>query len=191
VLVRPTKVRRRLRPCLPQRRDRRDPHTRARAECERTRRALGRQRPSRVPRPATHLQAAPARTGASRLCPSLQPASAAPLARTSATRTGRPKPDGSTSTTMSAAQSPGPTRRPDPRIRTRSLTRSISPSKRSLRHILLSRLMLFDARARIPDLPVDVKSTPIQTPRGHSQSRQPEPRSTGDTRSTRIELMAN
>jgi hypothetical protein len=50
------------------------------------RRALGRQRPSRVPRPAAHLQPPPARARVSRLCPSLQPASAAPLARISATR---------------------------------------------------------------------------------------------------------
>src|SRR5207247_222920 len=82
---------------------------------------LASQRAQRVPRPAAHLQPGPARAGASRLCPSLQSASAAPLARTPATRTGRQKPDTSASTTLSAAQSPRPTRRADPRIPIRSL----------------------------------------------------------------------
>jgi Homeodomain-like domain len=77
---------------------------------KRTRRALGRQRPPRVPRPAAHLQPPPARTRASRLCPSLQPASAAPLARISATRTDRQKSHAPTRTTISAARSPRPTR---------------------------------------------------------------------------------
>jgi hypothetical protein len=60
----------------------------------------------------------------------LQPASATPLARTSATRTDRQKPDAAARTTLSAAPSPRPTGRPDPRIRTRSLTRSTSAAPR-------------------------------------------------------------
>jgi putative transposase len=44
-------VQRRLRSRLPNRRNQCDPHTRPGTERERTRRALGRQRPSRVPRP--------------------------------------------------------------------------------------------------------------------------------------------
>src|SRR6266511_1893298 len=159
-------VRRRLRPCLSERRDHRDPHTRAGAERERPRRALDRQRPSRVPRPAAHLQPPPARARASRLCPSLQPASAAPLARILATRTTRQKPDASTSTTISAAQSPRPTRRPDPRIRIRSLTRSISPTpttSRALCHALSStgrRIFCCFTRAREYQIcRVDVNST--------------------------------
>jgi transposase len=146
------------------------------------RRALGRQRPSRVPRPAAHLQPPPARARVSRLCPSLQPASAAPLARISATRTHRQKPDASTSTTMSAAQSPRPTGRPDPRIRMRSLTRSISPTpttSRALCHALSStgstRLLLFHARANTRSA-ASTSSRPDQTPGAQSQSRQPEPR---------------
>jgi hypothetical protein len=71
-----------------------------------TRRALGRQRAPGVPRPAADLQPPPARTGAARVCPPLQPASAAPLARLSATRTDTRKPDAFASTTVSAAQSP-------------------------------------------------------------------------------------
>jgi putative transposase len=47
--------------------------------------SAGRQRASRVPRPDAHLQPAPTRGRASRLRPSLQSASAAPLARISAT----------------------------------------------------------------------------------------------------------
>jgi hypothetical protein len=75
------------------------------AERQRARRALGRQRPSRMSRPAAHLQLPPARTGASCLCPSLQSASAAPLACLSLTGTGRQKRDASASATASAAHS--------------------------------------------------------------------------------------
>jgi putative transposase len=79
---------------------------RAGAERERARRALGRQRAPRVPRPAARLQPPPARARAARLHQSLQPASAAPLARISATRTGKQRPDASASTTACAAHSP-------------------------------------------------------------------------------------
>jgi hypothetical protein len=44
--------------------------------------------------------------------------------------------------------------------------------------------MLFHARARIPDLPHRLQVDPIQTPAAPGQSKQPEPRSTGHTRST-------
>jgi Transposase len=75
------------------------------AERERPCRALGRQRASRVPRPAAHRQPPPPRTRAPRLHGPLQPASAAPLARISATPR-QTAPDASASTTVSAAQSP-------------------------------------------------------------------------------------
>jgi Integrase core domain len=72
-------------------------------------------------------------------------------------RTDRQKPDASKSTTISAAQSPRPTRRADPRIRIRSLTlprRHAFLATLSLRHVLSStRPIWFHARARIPDLP--------------------------------------
>jgi putative transposase len=61
-------------------------------ERERTCGPLGRQRASRVPRPAAHLQPPPTRTRASRLYAPLQPASAASSARASSTRAGRRKP---------------------------------------------------------------------------------------------------
>jgi hypothetical protein len=83
---------------------------------------------------------------------------------------------------MSAAQSPRPTGRPDPRIRMRSLTRSISPTpttSRALCHALSStgstRLLLFHARANTRSA-ASTSSRPDQTPGAQSQSRQPEPR---------------
>src|SRR5207247_8858711 len=94
-------VQRRVRSRLPKRRDRRDPHTHAGAERERTRRALGRQRPTRVPRSDADLQPPPARTRPPHLCRPLQPPSAAPLACTSPTRAGKQKRDSAPSSTPS------------------------------------------------------------------------------------------
>jgi hypothetical protein len=85
------------------------------------RRALGQQRASRVPRPAAHLQPAPARTRPAHLRRSLQPPSAASGACTSSTRAGGRKPETPPSATLPAAKPPGSARRPDPRIQTRSL----------------------------------------------------------------------
>src|SRR6266511_4147594 len=120
-------VQRRLRSRLPKRRNQCDPHTRPGTERERTRRALGRQRPSRVPRPPAHLQRAATRARASRLCPPLQPASAASGTRTPPTRASRRKPDTAASASLSAAKSQGPARRADPRVRAGSLTGDQSP----------------------------------------------------------------
>ncbi len=81
----------------------------------------------RVPRPPAHLQPPPPRARASRLCPPLQPASAASSTRASTTRAGRRKPNTAPSGTRSAAKSHRPARRADPRIRTRSLRPDHSP----------------------------------------------------------------
>jgi hypothetical protein len=57
----------------------------------------------------------------------IQPASAASGTRTSPTRAGRRKRATASSATLPAAQAHRPARRPDPRIRTRSLTGDQSP----------------------------------------------------------------
>jgi putative transposase len=69
-----------------------------------------------------------------RVCPPLQPASAASGTRTSSTRAGRGKPETAPSATLSAAKPHGPARRADPRIRTGSLRPSQLPRPR--RHTL-------------------------------------------------------
>jgi len=74
-----------------------------------------------MPRPAAHLQPAPTRARASRLCPPFQPASAASGARTPPARASGRRPNTAASATLSAAKPKGPARWPDPRVRTRSL----------------------------------------------------------------------
>jgi hypothetical protein len=126
------------------------------AERERARRALGQQRASRVPRPAAHLQPAPARTRPAHLRRSLQPPSAASGACTSSTRAGGRKPETPPSATLPAAKPPGSARRPDPRIQTRSL-RPTSLRTHDLRSSSARQLTqaptcyLVHARARLSD----------------------------------------
>jgi putative transposase len=91
-----------------------DPHTRAGTQRERTRRALGRQRASRVPRPPAHLQPPPARICPPHLRRPLQPPSAATLACASPTPAGRHEHDSAPSATPSAAQAHRPPWRPHP-----------------------------------------------------------------------------
>jgi putative transposase len=120
----------------------------------------------RVPRPPAHLQPPPPRARASRLCPPLQPASAASSTRASTTRAGRRKPNTAPSGTRSAAKSHRPARRADPRIRTRSLRPDHSPYLR--RHKLFggtsthSPLIRFTRARKYQTDRVDVNYSPVR-----------------------------
>ena len=72
----------RVRRPLSERRSQSHPHTRAGAKRERAHRALDRQRPPRVPRPAANRQPPPARTRPSPLRQALQPTEATPTLST-------------------------------------------------------------------------------------------------------------
>jgi hypothetical protein len=113
----------RLRRHLPQRRHRHRANTDQGAERERTRRALGRQRPQRVPRPASDLRSPSARARPPRVHP--------PLQRAASTQSARPTPAGSrqrnrtrgqSGPSSAAGQAARPPRWPPPRIRSRGVT---------------------------------------------------------------------